>query len=45
LFHRGDGGAPAPIGCQVLDAQGIGRFVAAVGGAGARFEYVLVDEP
>ncbi len=43
LFHQGEGGAPAAVGCQVLPATSIRAFVAAVGGARARFRYVLVD--
>lgn len=40
LFHRGGEGTPAPVGCQVLDADGI-RTLAREGGA--RFDYLLVD--
>ena len=43
LFHQGEGGAPAAVGCQVLPASSIGAFTKAVGGARARFRYVLVD--
>jgi hypothetical protein len=44
LFHRsGGGGAPAAIGCQVFDEAAMGEVVAAVGGASARFNYLLVD--
>lgn len=43
LFHEGGPGAPAPIGCQVLDAVAIKTFVTAIGGAGADIDYVLVD--
>lgn len=43
LFHQGEGGAPAAVGCQVLPASAIRTFTAAVGGARARFRYVLVD--
>jgi hypothetical protein len=43
LFHQGEGGAPPAVGCQVLPASAIGAFTAAVGGARARFVYVLVD--
>jgi hypothetical protein len=43
LFHQGEGGAPAAVGCQVLPATAIAAFTAAVGGARARFRYVLVD--
>jgi hypothetical protein len=45
LFHQGGQGAPAPIGCQVFAAKDIRRLVQAVGGSGARFDYVLVDAP
>lgn len=43
LFHRGEGGAPPAVGCQVLPSSAIHTFTAAVGGARARFRYVLVD--
>lgn len=43
LFHQGEGGAPAAVGCQVLPSTAIGAFTKAVGGARARFRYVLVD--
>ena len=43
LFHQGEGGAPAAVGCQVLPASAIRAFTAAVGGPRARFRYVLVD--
>ncbi|MDB4941960.1 MAG: hypothetical protein JWP97_1494 [Labilithrix sp.] len=43
LFHQGEGGAPAAVGCQVLPAADIRAFVRAIGGAKARFRYVLVD--
>lgn len=43
LFHQGEGGAPAAVGCQVLPASAIRAFVTAVGGARAHFRYVLVD--
>ena len=43
LFHQGEGGAPAAVGCQVLPASSIGAFTKAVGGARALFRYVLVD--
>jgi hypothetical protein len=43
LFHQGEGGAPAAVGCQVLPATAIRAFTAAVGGARARFRYVLVE--
>jgi hypothetical protein len=43
LFHQGEGGAPPAVGCQVLPASAIRAFTAAVGGARARFVYVLVD--
>ena len=43
LFHQGEGGAPAAVGCQVLPASAIRAFTAAVGGPHARFRYVLVD--
>jgi hypothetical protein len=43
LFHQGEGGAPAAVGCQVLPSSAIRAFTAAVGGARARFRYVLVD--
>jgi len=43
LFHQGEGGAPAAVGCQVLPASAIRAFVTAVGGPRARFRYVLVD--
>jgi hypothetical protein len=40
LFHQGGAGAPAAIGCQVLDAAGIRTLASEVG---ARFDYLLVD--
>jgi len=40
LFHQGGDGAPAAVGCQVLDAGGIRRLASEVG---ARFDYLLVD--
>jgi hypothetical protein len=40
LFHQIGDGAPAAVGCQVLDRDGI-RSLSAVGGAG--FDYLLVD--
>ncbi|MDB4935262.1 MAG: hypothetical protein JWP87_2234 [Labilithrix sp.] len=43
LFHQGEGGAPAAVGCQVLPATAIRAFTTAVGGPRARFRYVLVD--
>jgi hypothetical protein len=43
LFHQGEGGAPAAVGCQVLPASAIRAFTTAVGGPRARFRYVLVD--
>jgi|GEM_PF-1996198 len=43
LFHQGEGGAPAAVGCQVLPKTAIGAFTAAVGGPRARFRYVLVE--
>jgi hypothetical protein len=44
LFHRsGGGGAPAAIGCQVFDEASMAEVVLAVGGASARFNYLLVD--
>lgn len=43
LFHQGEGGAPAAVGCQVLPATAIRAFTTAVGGSHARFRYVLVD--
>ena len=43
LFHKGGEGAPAAVGCQVMSAEDLRSFVADVGGARARFEYVLVD--
>jgi hypothetical protein len=43
LFHQGEGGAPAAVGCQVLPATAIRAFTAAVGGPRARFRYVLVE--
>ena len=43
LFHQGEGGAPAAVGCQVLPAASIRSFTAAVGGSRARFRYVLVE--
>jgi hypothetical protein len=44
LFHRsGGGGAPAAIGCQVFDEAAMADVVVAVGGASARFNYLLVD--
>lgn len=44
LFHQGDGpAAPAAVGCQVLPGASIRSFITAVGGAKAKFRYVLVD--
>ncbi len=43
LFHEGGPAAPAPIGCQVLDAVAIKTFIASVGGSGAEIDYVLAD--
>lgn len=43
LFHQGEGGAPAAVGCQVLPATSIRAFVTAIGGSRAHFRYVLVD--
>ena len=43
LFHQGEGGAPAAVGCQVLPSSAIRGFVTAIGGASAHFRYVLVD--
>ena len=44
LFHQGDGpAAPAAVGCQVLPGDAIRSFISAVGGAKAKFRYVLVD--
>jgi hypothetical protein len=43
LFHQGEGGAPAAVGCQVLPATAVRAFVTAIGGARAHFRYVLVD--
>lgn len=43
LFHQGEGGAPAAVGCQVLPAASIRPFTSAVGGPRARFRYVLVE--
>jgi hypothetical protein len=45
LFHEGGPAAPAPIGCQVLDAVAIKDFIADVGGSGAEIDYVLADAP
>jgi len=45
LFHQGGAGAPAAIGCQVMDATSIRAFVGAVGGAAATIDYVLVNAP
>jgi hypothetical protein len=45
LFHHGDRGAPAVVGCQVLSAGDMATIVKAVGGPTARFHYVLVDAP
>jgi hypothetical protein len=45
LFHRGGGGAPPPIGCQVLSRADLERFVEALGGRDADFDYVLIDAP
>ena len=45
LFHEGGPAAPAPIGCQVLDAVAIKSFVDAVGGSSAEIDYVLTDAP
>jgi hypothetical protein len=43
LFHQGEGDAPPAVGCQVLPAASMRAFVASVGGARAKFRYVLVD--
>jgi hypothetical protein len=40
LFHQGGDGAPAAVGCQVLDAEGIRTFAREVG---RELDYVLVD--
>ena len=45
LFHHGDRGAPAVVGCQVLSAPAMKTLIRAVGGAGVKFHYVLVDAP
>lgn len=45
LFHHGDEGSPAAVGCQVLPTEALRNLVRAVGGAGATFHYVLVDAP
>jgi hypothetical protein len=42
LFHQGDNGSPPVVGCQVLPSTAIKDFTKAVGGARARFRYVLV---
>lgn len=42
LFHKGGAGAPAAIGCQVLDADGVAQLAKLVGGRD-RFDYLLVD--
>lgn len=44
LFHHADGGAPPAVGCQVFADADMKAFVAAVGGAKASFDYVLVDD-
>lgn len=45
LFHHGDKGAPAVVGCQVLSAASMKTLIRAVGGAATKFHYVLVDAP
>jgi hypothetical protein len=45
LFHHGDEGSPAAVGCQVLPREALRTLVRAVGGASATFHYVLVDSP
>lgn len=40
LFHRSGPGTPSPVGCQVLDAEGMQRLASEVG---AKFDYLLVD--
>ncbi len=45
LFHHGDRGAPAVVGCQVLSAESMKTLIKAVGGPAASFHYVLVDAP
>ncbi|MBL8613572.1 MAG: hypothetical protein JNL38_39905 [Myxococcales bacterium] len=42
LFHKGGEGAPAAIGCQVLDAAGVKKLAALVAGRD-RFDYLLID--
>jgi hypothetical protein len=43
LFHHEGDGAPPAVGCQVFAKDPMQKLVAAVGGASARFHYVLVD--
>jgi len=42
LFHKGGAGAPAAIGCQVLDEDGVKDLAKLVAGKD-RFDYLLVD--
>lgn len=45
LFHHGDRGAPAVVGCQVLPAPALKTLIGSVGGPAATFHYVLIDAP
>ncbi len=43
LFHQGRNRGPVSIGCQTMPPAEHQRFVQAVGGPSARFNYTLVD--
>jgi len=43
LFHHAGEGAPRVVGCQVLAPEEMKKLTAGVGGAGASFEYVLIE--
>jgi hypothetical protein len=43
LFHHAGDGAPRVVGCQVLAPEDMKKLTAGVGGAGASFEYVLIE--
>lgn len=45
LFHDAEGTAPPAVGCQVFAPATMKSFITAVGGARAKFQYVLVDAP
>jgi peptidoglycan hydrolase-like protein with peptidoglycan-binding domain len=43
IFHPGADGAPVSIGCQTLPPAEYERFLRALGGGSARFNFTLVD--